>query len=119
MLDEMWGLLWDVRNNPVEYIGKPDLERLWVFFQGMRGYFMIAEEDSFWILPDFRDFLVNKYSDPGGSFGYIQIIQKNCRNEKEAFYRFYELLEEFLALKGEDYQPFVPCNMKGQIKYNY
>lgn len=117
MMKIIWNLFMKVKAEPVKYIGEPDLERLMAFWNGIGMYIKWSKGDVYDCFPEFRDFLVEKYSDfnVGGGHGFAQIVWLNSRNQKEAFYRFYELMEEFLALQGETYHPLRSRNFKEKI----
>lgn len=95
-----------VKTDPVKYIGEPDIDRLEAFYFGIESYFERSEGKVCHRIVGFREFLVDgKCIDPGGAIGYAHVILYNCKDKKEAFYRFYEFLEEFLAVQGESYEP--------------
>lgn len=114
MEKKLWQLLMVVMDDPTAYIGEPNLERLDAFWNGMGIYLRMSEGKVFCKIPGFREFLDKKYPGSGGGHGFSQVIRLNCQNEREAFYRFNELLEEFLGIKGEDYRPMEPVDLKGQ-----
>ena len=100
-------LLNRVKEEPEKYIGKPDAELLNSFIDGIIVYHLIAENNGIIVLPGFRDFICKKYTDPGIDYSFMKIICMNSRNKEEAFYKFYELLEEFIDKSENDYQQFV------------
>ena len=105
-LSKMWNLYMNVKTYPYKYIGEPDINRLEAFYSGIVMYFERSEGMLCYRINEFREFLVDgKCTDPGGAHGPAHVVLKNSKTPKEAFYRFYEFLEEFLRIQGETYEP--------------
>lgn len=106
--EKLWDLYMSVKTDPYKYIGEPDINKLDAFYFGMRYFYEWSEGMIFYLTDGFREFLLNeKYAEPrGGGFGASSIVSFNCKDSQEAFYRFYELLEEFISIQGKAYESF-------------
>ena len=112
-INKMWNLYMGVRVDPIKYIGEPDIYRLEAFYSGLDLYFERSEGMLCYRIEGFREFLVDgKCTNPGNALGPADVVRFNCKDSEEAFYRFYEFLEEFLSIQGELYEPLClikPC----------
>lgn len=104
---KIWHLYMNVITKPYKYLGEPDINKLDAFYWGMVYFFERSEGMLCYLTEDFREFLVSeKYHEAGGALGDSSIVLYYSKDPKEAFYRFYELLEEFIEIQGELYEPF-------------
>ena len=117
-MNVIWELLTAVKSEPEKYIGSPSLENLFFFLSGIIAYHWTYEGAGVLSLPGFRKYICYKYKDPGLDFGYMQIIRMNSENEKEAFYQFYELAEEFIENMGSKYIPYTGLKCSKIIKHD-
>lgn len=105
--NKMQDMYMQVRADPVRYIGEPDLNRLEAFNFGLILYLERSEGLLCNRLESFREFLVEgRCPEPGSAHGPAQVVLLNSNGPQEAFYRFYEFLEEFLELQDESYELF-------------
>ena len=114
MINKLWDLYAEIKRDPIKYIGAPDLERMEAFWNGAAIYNGEIGGDVYDRLPGFLDFLTKKYPDIRGAHGAAQNIWLNSKDQEEAFFRFYELLEEFLKTQGKTYCAFELRNIKGE-----
>ena len=96
----------NVKYEPEKYIDSPNLDNLFLFLSGIIMYHWYLNDEGVASLPGFREYICTKYKDPGLGYGYMQIIRMYADDDKKAFYHFYELLEEFVEIKGSSYVPF-------------
>ena len=89
-------ILFDIRERPNIYIGKPSLELLYSFLCGGICFLYFYEGKYYDFLPGFQEFLEKKYNIKE-NYGIVRIIQGLCNHDSEAFYKFYDLLDEFLS----------------------
>lgn len=89
--------IFKIKENPDKYIGCASLSRLNLFILG----YTLSQEDedctfSNW-LDEFQKFVQQKYN-IRHSIRFSEIIRCFSSSDSHAFYRFYELLEEFYSL---------------------
>ena len=90
-MNEFYELLINIKNKPNIYLGKPSLELLRAFISG----YVICKNYNLDYYPDFQEFIQQKYKIDFTKH-WTEIINFFSSNEEEAFYKFYEHLEEFL-----------------------
>ncbi len=89
------GLLKEIRARPGMYIGTPALTKLASFLRGFDyAVWKLAQGEADPLLGDFRDWVHKRYSSTSKS--WEDMILSDSAGETEAFYRFWELLDEFL-----------------------
>ena len=86
-----------IREKPGLYIGKPSLSLLNAF---MLGYMLRHNEvsgtiESIKTEKSFYEYVKNYYAVSETTKGLCSIICENCLNDEEAFYKFFELWDEF------------------------
>jgi hypothetical protein len=96
-------LLQRIRERPMIFIGKPSLKRLRHFLSGyVVCYHTVTGDNKFDIYPGFQKFVAKKY-DISLSTHHTDIIYFMCLSDDEqAFYCFFELLDEFLDLQKNE-----------------
>lgn len=90
----MYPLLEKMKIRPGLYFGKPSITRLNIFIHGYN--FAYVEEGKLQPidLGEFQGFIEAIYSEKR-SLGWADIILEDCGDEEEAFWKFYELFDEF------------------------
>lgn len=101
MMDDILTLLTQVRQNPNIYLGKSSLELLFAFITGCLCYKNIKEKSCPNFLPGFQEFVQKKYNIIK-SYGWAQIIRKQSSTDSDAFYAFFDLLDEFLSVTQKE-----------------
>ena len=88
-------LLAKIRKNPKSYLGEISLKRLSSYLYGysIRRY-ELGKTELNSALDDFHTYVMKLYSD-NSTFHFMTVISSNSNSEKEAFYKFYELYDEF------------------------
>ena len=94
-MNELIELLYNVKEKPLLYLGAYSLERLHAFISGCICYQYQKEHIYIHFLPGFQNFVQDKFG-VKQSYSWTSIISNNSDSEKEAFYRFFDLLDEFL-----------------------
>jgi hypothetical protein len=102
--ESIYDVLEDIRRKPGLSIADPELARLHSFIVGYEcglargGLTWRREQPEFY---GFQDWIVRRlgYGGLSGS-GWYGMIRRRCASEREAFERFYELLDEFGASDG-------------------
>ena len=88
-----------IRKDPRLYIGEPQLVRVALFITGYqwglgRNGLMFRHDE-----PDFRrrfhEWIAQRLGFAHSGSGWQNMIRERCASEREAFDRFYELLDEF------------------------
>ena len=92
-------ILLDIKKRPNIYIGKPSLELLYSFLCGGICFLYFYEGKYYDLLSGFQEFLEKKYNIKE-TYGIVRIIQDISKDDSEAFYKFYDLLDEFLSSKN-------------------
>ncbi|HMJ65357.1 MAG TPA: hypothetical protein VK615_08390 [Candidatus Binatia bacterium] len=103
--ESIYDLLAHIRRRPGLYIGDPELTRLQSFIIGYecglgRGGLMPRHEEP--EFHGFHDWIARRLGYYESTSGWYKMIRERCVSEREAFDRFYELLDEFRAARGED-----------------
>jgi hypothetical protein len=82
---------------PGLYLGKPSLSLLRAFTSGysFRGYELYGNSKNYCYDNSFNEYIENYYNLPKGVKDASTMICENCSSEEEAFYKYFELLEEF------------------------
>ena len=99
--DSLYLLLQKIREKPAIYLGENSLEKLHHF---MNGYIICEvdlglnnkQDDIFW--REFQEYIQKSFN-INSSQHWTRIISFFSSNEQEAFYKFFELLDEFLKEK--------------------
>ncbi len=95
MNKEVYNLLMDIKKRPGVYLGQKSLTLLNAFLGGY--IFRLREEGcSDASLTDFQDYIRDRFNIQS-AHGWAHIIRFYSTSEAEAFDRFYELLNDFLA----------------------
>ncbi len=106
-LNQLTELFVNVKMEPHKHIGEPDIEKLFAFYLGIRHYFERSEGVLYYPIEGFREFLIKKkFGKQGEGFGAISIVLLHSKDLKDAFYRFYDLFEEFFSIQGKQLKPF-------------
>lgn len=92
-MERLSKLLCEVKKRPSMFLGKASIEMLGVF---INGYMICKRETDIHadFFPGFGEFIEDKY-DKGGTDSFEIIIRSITTSDEEAFYKFFELLEEF------------------------
>lgn len=93
-------LLNKIREKPKIFIGEVSLEPLRHLVNGYALRVYDETGEYFDLIPGFQSFVANTYNDYS-SRGYEEIIRRYCESDEQAFYKFFELLDEFLKNKKE------------------
>ena len=93
-------LLNKVRQRPNIYLGRPSLERLSAFIDG--GICLYQEITGIYLefAPGFDDFVHEQYK-IYTAHSAASLITFFSDNDEQAFYTFFELLDQYLTLKGK------------------
>lgn len=93
-MQEILSLLYQIRKSPKIFLGQPSLDLLKAFVDGCICY--INERDHIFVdfLPGFQEFVQRKYKIVD-DYSWKTIIQNETSSEEEAFYKFFDLLDEF------------------------
>jgi len=86
-----------IREKPGLYLGKPSLSLLFSFMCGymIRQYEIFGDEQTSNLSKNFLRYIQDYYEISETSKNWCTIICENCSNEEEAFYKYYELWDEF------------------------
>jgi len=101
--ESIYDVLAPLRRKAGLYIADPELTRLQAFIVGYqcglaRGGLTFREES-----PDFsgfHDWIATRLGYSSCTMGWYKMIRGRCASEREAFDRFYELLDEFRSSGG-------------------
>lgn len=93
-MDKFEDMLARVRKRPVVNLGLISLVRLKPFLDGYITYIRDTEDESFQFYPGFQEFVAEKY-EIKISAHWSKIIQLVTITDEQAFYLFFELLDEF------------------------
>lgn len=96
-MDSLTELLEKIRIRPGMFLGKPSIELLRAFISGYLVNKKEPDIDTDFYL-EFQTFIEQKYSRKGTTH-CITIIQSITTSDEEAFYKFFELLDEFLGIQ--------------------
>lgn len=93
-MDNVYKLLMEIRRRPELYLGKPSLDRLYAF---INGYKQCENEEGIQsvCLDGFQNYIEEKY-DMHTDHNWASIIQFFNSSEDEAFYAFYNHLDNYL-----------------------
>ncbi len=95
-MEKLYELLDIIRKLPKLYLGKPSLECLGAFISGYISCMDVEDTNGhFDFYPGFHEFIEQKYNVKLAKSS-IEIIDFFSSSEKEAFYKFFELLDGFL-----------------------
>lgn len=98
-MDNLYNLLHKVKENPILYLGKPSLTCLHSFLIGYRSTrFELELDREGTILDGFQEWIQERERIKG-TRSWARIIICSNIGERSAFYRFFELLDEFLSQK--------------------
>ena len=96
-------LLYKIKENPICYVGKLDIERLYFL---LSGYILAMNEfENVWqsdFTEQFQAFVAKKYNDKD-TLNWCSIIQKH-HSQDETFNVFYELLDEFVEQLDQSFK---------------
>lgn len=95
-MDDMWKLFYEIKENPEKYLGKPSLKLLDSFLFGVIYYM-----DPYYFLAGMHKYVRIKYQDLS-DYGVAGIVRNVCESDEEAFYKFYDLAEEFSEAEKTD-----------------
>ncbi|MEW4413321.1 hypothetical protein [Clostridium sp. AN503] len=93
-MKELIDVLYLIKENPDEYIGKRSLERLYCFIHGYVKCQYIKDCTTPIWLEKFMIYLQEKYSEKR-CIEVPSIIRQITLSDEEAFDKYYELLEDF------------------------
>jgi len=100
-MDRFDSILLRIKERPGVYLGKPSLKRLSAF---LGGYLIcmhdITKDRTIDFYPGFQDYIQQRYRITSTQ-GWDKIIDFFCIKDEEAFYRFFEHLDEFLEQQGK------------------
>lgn len=86
-----------IEEQPMLYLGSKNLSRLHYF---IIGYLVCEEEngrkDSLYIFEEFKKYFSKIYGIVS-YYSYADVIRSNCETDEEAFDKFFEVFNDFLA----------------------
>ena len=97
-LDEsIYDVLKAIRRRPGMYIVEPSIYRLQAFLSGytaglLRAGFVLPDEGSLGL---FQDWLISRLGFTSSTSGWANMIREKSLSDKDAFERFFILLDEF------------------------
>ena len=100
-MNELLKLIEFVRARPFHFLGKLSLERLSAFMSGASCLYYQMTGESTTYAPGFDKFVHEKYH-MNTTHNATSIIDFFSASEEEAFYTFFDLLDEFLAMNSSD-----------------
>ena len=94
-IEKLRELLLKIKVRPVMFLGESSLELLRVF---LSGYILCKMEtnDNVDYLYKFQQYVEHKYSREGTEH-FTQIIRSITSSDEEAFYKFFDLFDEFFS----------------------
>ena len=97
-MDALFKLLQKIRIRPTLYLGEYSLNNLFFTIVGYTD--RAREEDPMYhdCVEGFDEYVHEVYSD-NSTGNYVTILTANTSSDKEALEKFFELLDEFVALK--------------------
>jgi len=97
----LFNLLMEIKFKPGLYLGKPTLIGLNHFIHGYstKEYEIGEDNSSFIDINDFQKYVENLYGIEATAKGSFMLIQEDSKNDKEAFYKYFEILEDYLSKK--------------------
>ena len=101
--ESIYDVLAPIRRKAGLYIADPELTRLHAFIVGYecglaRGGLTFREESPEFY--GFHDWIARRLGYAESTSGWYKMIRGRCASEREAFDRFYELLDEFRSSSG-------------------
>lgn len=90
-MDKLYEIIKKVKKSPELYLGKKSLERLDAFISG----YIVACDNNIEYFPGFSEFIQDRFN-IHDSHRDTEIIQFYSMSDEEAFYQYFELLDEFL-----------------------
>ena len=99
-MDKIWIIFNRVRKKPLIFLEERSLTLLSTYMRGCQTYNKEKKGKEIDFSFEFKEFVRKKYQ-ASKECDYTDIIRKICPNEndEEAFYKFYDLIDEFLDLK--------------------
>jgi len=100
-MDAKEAMLMKIREIPALYIGKPSLTLLCTFIDGYmyRQYEIYGDDHSDYKV-SFQEYVQNYYNVSRTTDSCCMLILKNSLNEKDAFYKYFELYDLYKAHFG-------------------
>ena len=100
-MSHILSLLRAMRRYPGMYIGKPSLIRLGAYLDGFAHAAQeLGGKEPDWFIRDFCDWIHGRAGST--QYSWEETIIQECKDDADAQERFWELLDEFLALRGMD-----------------
>lgn len=93
--------LMNMRERPVLWIGRLTLGRLRTYISGYYEGIREIDKNFSSDFSGFYDYIAKYYGVKETALNWDGIINSYCADEKEAFNKFYELLDEFLEQQGK------------------
>ena len=100
-MEDLKEILLKIKDNSGKYIGETSLNRLDHFILGYTLSQLDEMGTSSGWLKKFQDFVQQKYN-VSYSFRFSKIIRYFSTSDDDAFYLFYELLDEFIAKSNKE-----------------
>ena len=107
-----------IRERPGLFLGSPELSHLEHYIHGFNSAVTLlgldnSETQKHVMLPaDICSYITGKYTGEGCTAkSCFDLILEAERDEEKAFFRFFELLEEYLSVNG--FEPMPPCDEWG------
>jgi len=95
-MDALYAILLRVKERPGMYLKRVSLKYLYVFINGCLACLdESGQEEGHGFYPGFQEFIQEKYN-VNFHKHWSDIIEFYCYHEEEAFYLFFDLLDEFI-----------------------
>jgi len=92
-------LIKEIQRYPGMYFGKPSFSQFVDFLVGFQTAYDLMDIP-LKLFPGFYRFLIEKYPSSINKHQFA-IVRQQCKSDREAFYFFFELLDEFLENGGK------------------
>jgi hypothetical protein len=86
-----------IKQRPGLYLGKKSLHLLQAYLNGYLDYYNETNEPNYFFLPEFREYIQQRYNINTPSLNWTDIIILHAESEADAFDKFFQLLDEFFA----------------------
>lgn len=99
-MNKLYQRLQDIKQNPETYLGEKSLDRLDQFLFGYalcENDYDVTKKEMF---KGFDDFVREKYGNT--THAAVRLVNFYSATKEEAFYKYIELLEEYLAMHPEN-----------------
>ena len=96
-MNYMKDVLYEMRNRPIVYLGKNEIEYLYAYINGYM-YWLFQEEDTIpEFYPGFQEYIETKYNVTTGQH-WSKILDFYSESEEEALKKFFQHLDEYTQI---------------------